>query len=78
MLKMAQISVTISWMSTPWKGCGWYTVRKRAEGAYVAWSHTMESSIEIQKELWRKEVRPDFTEFVSVLTHEPIGVYLFV
>jgi hypothetical protein len=38
----------------------------------------MESSTEIQKELWRKEVRPDFTEFVSILTHEPVGVYLFM
>jgi len=38
----------------------------------------MERSIDIQKELWRKEVRPDFTEFVSILTHEAIEVYLFV
>jgi hypothetical protein len=38
----------------------------------------MESSIEVQKELWRKEVRPDFTEFVSILTYEPTEVYLFM
>jgi len=53
-------------------------MRNRSEGVYVMWSHTMESSIEIQKELWRKEVRPDFTEFVSILIHKPRGVYLFV
>jgi hypothetical protein len=54
-------------------GCG-YTVRKMSVGVYVVWSHTMDSSNEIQKELWRKEVRPDFNEFVSVLTHEPVRV----
>jgi hypothetical protein len=45
---------------------------------YVVWSHTIESSIEIQKEFWTKEVKRDFTEFVSILTYEPIGVYLFM
>jgi hypothetical protein len=30
----------------------------------------MESSTEIMKELWRNEVKPDFTQFVSILMHE--------